>query len=339
MARLREIVSWTSKGDHPFLHTGKETTTAHQMLAKADADFDVIYPPARWRDDNGTTYGGDDRYPIPTDGNGPDGGTPLYKWVVRKDTGDVLGLHSGNYPTLPSYNYLADVAEEMFPNSTTACTVFGKGERIALSQQLHDPVDLGGGDKIQSSLLWISSFNAQWATAVHDNIQRLFCMNQLVGSVPLFKVRHTKNHNATLDMRSRIVIDHMRRAEAFTNMALVMKDQDFTDEQFRLLVKDLVPDPKPWRDPTTGHLLPLEDRQWTHILTKRTAFKERWVKECEEFGTMRGGNRWLAYNAIQGAEQHDLGRGKPTEERSFLRAIEGKTPLSDKALVSLRTAA
>ena len=42
MARLREIVSWTSKGDHPFLHTGKETTTAHQMLAKADADFDVI---------------------------------------------------------------------------------------------------------------------------------------------------------------------------------------------------------------------------------------------------------------------------------------------------------
>ena len=42
MARLREIVSWTSKVDHPFLPTGIAPTTAHQMLAKADADFDVI---------------------------------------------------------------------------------------------------------------------------------------------------------------------------------------------------------------------------------------------------------------------------------------------------------
>ena len=331
MARLREIVSWTSKSDHPFLDKGAEKTTARKMLAKADADFSVIYPPARWCDTRGEGY----VYPIPTDGVGEDGGTPLFKWVVREDTGDVLGLHSGNYPMLPSYRYLADTAEEMFPNSTTSCTVFGKGERIALSQQLQEPVDLGGGDVIQSSLLWISSFNAQWATAVHDNIRRLFCMNQLVGSVPLFKVRHTKNHNQSLENRSRIVIDHMRRSEAFANMARILKEQEYSDEQFRLLVKHLVPDPTPWKD-DLGQFLPLEDRQWTHILDKRKAFKERWTGECEKFGRHGGGNRWLAYNAIQGAEQHDLGRGKPIEERSFLRAIERKTSLSDKALATLR---
>ena len=330
MVRFREIVSWASKEE--LLTKSGETTTAHEMLANAGADFHVIYPPAQWHDTREDHH----TYPIPTD-EGPDGGVPLFKWVVREDTGDVLGLHSGNYPTLPSYRYLADVAEEMFPNSTTSCTVFGKGERIALSQRLQDPVDLGGGDMIQSSLLWISSFNAQWATAVHDNIRRLFCMNQLVGSVPLFKVRHTKNHDKSLEMRSRIVIDHMQRAETFANMARVLKEQEYTNEQFRLLVKHLVPDPTPWKDAQTGLNLPLEDRQWTHILDKRKAFKERWVIECDRFGTSGvGGNRWLAYNAIQGAEQHDLGRGKPSTERSFLRAIERKTTLSDKALATLR---
>ena len=128
----------------------------------------------------------------------------------------------------------------------------------------------------------------------------------------------------------------MRRAEAFTSMARVLKDQDFTDEQFRLLVKDLVPDPIPFKD-DKGQPMPLEDKQWTHIVTKRKAFKERWIKEVEQFGSSDvGGNRWLAYNAIQGAEQHDLGRGEATEERSFLRAIEGKTTFSDKALSLLR---
>jgi hypothetical protein len=138
-----------------------------------------------------------------------------------------------------------------------------------------------------------------------------------------------------LETRSQIVIDHMKRSEIFTNMARVLKQQEYTDEQFRLLVKHLVPDPTPWKD-DNGQFLPLEDRQWTHILDKRKAFKERWTVECDKFGSGVGGNRWLAYKAIQGAEQHDLGKGEATDERSFLRAIEGKTTLSDKALVTLR---
>ena len=333
MARFREIVSWTAKGEHPLLEKSSEKTTAHQILTRAGADFDVIYPPARWWDSSGELSV--DEYPVPMDGDSLND-SPLYKWVVRADTGDVLGLHSGNYPTLPNYGYLADVAEELFPNSAVSCTVFGKGERIALSQQLQDPVDLGGGDLIQPSLLWITSFNAQWATAVHDNIGRLFCMNQLVGNKPIFKVRHTKNHNVMLEVRSQIVMDHMKRAEAFTNMARILKDQDFTNEQFNIMVKNLVPDPIPHKD-EKGVPLPITEMQWFPVKDKRKVFKDRWVKEVEQFGSNDvGGNRWLAYNAIQGAEQHDLGRGETSDERSFLRAIEGKTTFSDKALSLLR---
>ena len=109
MARFREIVNWTAKGEHPLLEKSSEKTTAHQILTQAGADFDVIYPPARWWDSSGELS--PDEYPIPMDGDSLND-SPLYKWVVRADTGDVLGLHSGNYPPLPSYSYLADVAEE-----------------------------------------------------------------------------------------------------------------------------------------------------------------------------------------------------------------------------------
>ena len=99
MARFREIVSWTAKGEHPLLEKSSGKTTAHQILTQAGADFDVIYPAARWWDSSGELSF--DEYPVPMDGDSLND-SPLYKWVVRADTGDVLGLHSGNYPTLPN---------------------------------------------------------------------------------------------------------------------------------------------------------------------------------------------------------------------------------------------
>ena len=62
----------------------------------------------------------------------------------------------------------------------------------------------------------------------------------------------------------------------------------------------------------------------------------KWNEEREEWGE---GTRWLAYNAVQGAEQHHINSGfKKTEaaqQKSLMKAIDGATPLSTRALTLL----
>ena len=332
MVRFRENVNWDRTQSLLRMGWGdpKQKNTATDVMLDSGALFEVKYPPARYWDSQATESSDD--YPIPFDGEGMDA-KPLFKFVVREDTKEILGLHSGKYPELPNYGYLAETAEMLFPNSTTSCTVFGKGERVALTQDIQEPFDLGGGDVVRPQLLWMSSFNGQWSTTVYDLMGRLFCMNQLVGRAPMFRVKHTKNHDLMLQTRREIVIDHMKRSETFKRMAEVLRDQEYTNEQFIELTKDLVPNPPPPIDEATGEPLPLDERSLAPVIAKRKAMKERWVKEVEKFGTPEvGGTAWLAYNAIQGAEQHDMGRGEATNERSLLRAIEGKTLLADRAL-------
>ena len=55
----------------------------------------------------------------------------------------------------------------------------------------------------------------------------------------------------------------------------------------------------------------------------------------EEIGHMAMGNKWLAYNAVQSFNQHEQGKGDRSEEKSLLRALDGKLGFSDKALKML----
>ena len=55
----------------------------------------------------------------------------------------------------------------------------------------------------------------------------------------------------------------------------------------------------------------------------------------DELGHMEMGNKWLAYNAIQSFNQHEQGKGDRSEEKSLLRALDGKLGFSDKALKML----
>ena len=72
------------------------------------------------------------------------------------------------------------------------------------------------------------------------------------------------------------------------------------------------------------------------------------MKECTEFGNVHGpdqehltfdGNKWLAYNAIQGAEQHKINAKflstTVAREKSLTKAVNGKTPYAERALVML----
>ena len=307
---------------HNFLTKEKveHPMDAHVVMREAGALFDVAYPPSGYED--GGFFPGEMTFPLVK--SGVNKGTPTHKYVIRTDTNDVLGLHSHKYAETEGYRYIADMAEELFPGKTTSCTVFGVGEKIAVTQELVAPIDLGEGDIIQPQICWVTSYNGVWPTAVYDLTERLFCQNQLVG-MPLVKVKHTKNHDSLLEMRVRILEGSIARAEALAVMARVLRDQAFTDEQFAELVRDVLP-----VEPD------MTARQEGNVWDKRHYCRSAWVRERNEFGA---GNRWMAYNAVQGAEQHRInGRargGSYDPMKAMEKAIDNKTPLAERAMTRL----
>ena len=286
---------------------------AREIMGDAGALFPVYYPAAEHyclrRED---TH-------IPEIESGAYKGEPLYKFVVREDTGRVVGLHSGKYPEVDGYQMLADMADMMFPMSTTSCTLWGDGERVAVTQELEGgTIDLGGGDEIQSHLVWISSLDGSWSTSVYDMQRRFFCQNQLVGKA-LLKVRHTKNHDEIFEMKATIVKQAAQQALAWQGKALALKEQPMIDSEFFELVSQLLPIETD-----------MSTRKKNSINVARGSMRTRWLNEKEQWGD---GNGWLAWNAIQGAEQHTVNAGNTRDKaKSLQKAIDGKTPLANKAM-------
>jgi len=300
------------KVEHPM--------NAHVVMQEAGALFNVAYPASAYKDPG---YGHD---VVPAVGDGVNVGKPLHKYVIRTDTGEVLGLHSHKYAETDGYGFIADMAETLFPEKTTSCTLFGAGERVAVTQELLAPIDLGDDDWIQPQICWISSYNGLWATSVYDLTSRLFCSNQLIGQ-PLVKVRHTKNHDSMLELRVRILEGSIARAESLVSMARVLRDQEYTDAQFNELIAQVLP-----------VRADMSERRVENVQVRHQYCRAAWTRERREFGV---GTRWMAYNAIQGAEQHRIngrrrgGEGVYDENRAMERAINGRTPLAERAMALL----
>ena len=289
--------------------TGKSLLDVAQ---RAGADFNVFYPDALYINPHTREV------VTPRVETGKHTGTPQNVFVVRSDNGATIGLHGHGYPRTDGYKPVLRIAEALFPKCASSLTLFGRGEKVVFGQNIGNTVDLGDGDVLKPMLYWTSSLNGQWTTAVYNVMNRLFCQNQLIGMKPIISVRHTSNHDILLDMRAEILREQIARAELFARMARVLKDQEFTDIQFRELVHNLVP------DPATSKV--------NHILRKRGAMANAWMTERAEFGR----NRWTAYNAIQGAEQHRIlarGRGgRMDPNRSLERTLNGKANLAEQAM-------
>ena len=321
MVQLTNPLANHEAAQHQMIKTGEAGRNALDIMDAAGALFTVKYPLARYWDESV------DEYPMPKYEKGKNEGVALFKWVVRDDTNEVLGWHSGTYPEAESYRYLGDLAERMFPNSTTGCELIGNGERIMLTQDIGDAIDLGNGDVLNPQILWITSMNATWSTSVMDSMYRWFCSNQIVMGTALFKCRHTENHHYTLEQRAWVLEESLRRAHNFGAMARVMKDQAYTDEQFKELTKQLVPDPLPLPGETEVHT-----RRWNITDRKRLHMTEKWQVEVEQFDA----SKWAAYNAIQGAEQHHILTGyretDAAKQAALVKSVDGHTPLAVKAL-------
>ena len=315
-----EQPGYMARHEHHILSGGDLAETGKSLLdvaRDAGADFNVFYPDALYINPDTRTV------VTPRVETGKHAGTPQNVFVVRSDNGATIGLHGHGYPRTDGYKPVLRVAEALFPKCASSLTLFGQGEKVVFGQNIGKTVDLGDDDILKPMLYWTSSLNGQWTTAVYNVMNRLFCQNQLIGMTPIISVRHTSNHDILLDMRAEILREQIKRAEVFAGMARVLKDQEFTDIQFRELVHNLVPDPE---EPDPGTL------KVNHILRKRGAMANAWITEREEFGR----NRWAAYNAIQGAEQHRIlarGRGgRMDPDRSLERTLNGKAQLAERAM-------
>ena len=122
--------------------------------------------------------------------------------------------------------------------------------------------------------------------------------------------------------------------------------------RFTHLIRVLLPEP----EGKNGE--PPHPQAQRHHEERSMAIFHAWGKEKEAWGhdhtfeqkddtytsswpvTIKRGNKWLAYNAVQGAEQHYINAGyKPrrlkNQHKALVKAVDGKSRLGDKALALL----
>jgi len=318
---LKKLEDYREDGTDPDRSQEVATGIGASVPAMAEAMggvFPVMYVPSGYMANDGAFY-------APVYQHGKSKGQPLDRYVLRGDTGQVLGSHSGKYPEREGYQHVYDTLEQLFPESCSSVSVFGNGERVVVEQVLDEPFDLGGGDTIQPFIYTRMSLNGVWKTEIIPIQQRISCENMLGHAGQLIGVKATKNHDNMLTMRAAVLESSMEQTRTMQVMARVLKDQEFTDLQFAQLVNKVFPNPEP-----DAHHKTVTARN-----LRVAAVGTAWRAEKEYWNTQVG-DRWLAYNAFQGAEQHRISTGfKDTDsakERSYTRALDGKTPIADAAL-------
>ena len=120
-------------------------------------------------------------------------------------------------------------------------------------------------------------------------------------------------------MKATILKEAAQQALTWQGKALALKEQPMIDSEFFELINKLVP---------------IEDNMSTRKQNSaneaRGSMRTRWFNEKLHWGE---GNGWLAWNAVQGAEQHTINAGRKRDKaKSLQKALEGKTPLANKAM-------
>ena len=278
-----------------------------------NADFDLEYVPS------GYAHPETGELVIPRYEKGAYKGDPADQYLLRTDTYEVVGNMSGRYPDRDGYKHVFATLDELFPQTCESVSVYGNGERVVVEQVLDEPFDLGNGDTIQPYIYTRMSLNGTWKTEIIPISRRVSCENMLGNaSGYIIGVRATKNHDSILTMRSQVVEMSMAQGNTLKRMAQTLLDQTFTDQEFANMVDNLLPYPD-----VDAHV-----KTQNAAIAKRGAVLNAWSKEGSE-------NMWAAFNAFQGGEQHRINANykttKKAQERSFLKALDGKTPIADAA--------
>ena len=337
---MRSTTDNTSEGEHNWIDRLREQIEPHaQAVADAmvaipqedgsvhfkvdqsvstlariqNADFDLEYVPS------GYAHPETGGLVIPRYEKGAYKGDPADQYLLRTDPYEVVGNMSGRYPDRDGYKHVFATLDELFPQTCESVSVYGNGERVVVEQVLDEPFDLGNGDTIQPYIYTRMSLNGTWKTEIIPISRRVSCENMLGNaSGYIIGVRATKNHDSILTMRSQVVEMSMAQGNTLKRMAQTLLDQTFTDQEFANMVDNLLPYPD-----VDAHV-----RTQNAAIAKRGAVLNAWSKEGSK-------NMWAAFNAFQGGEQHRINANYKTtreaQERSFLKALDGKTPIADAA--------
>jgi hypothetical protein len=255
-------------------------------------------------------------------------GDALNLYVLRTDgvPSVNLGLHSGRYPQRDGYKHVFETMETMFPSSCTDITVFGQGERIAITQQIGDPIEVMEGDDILPVIITSSSLNGQAKTTINAVGERVSCLNMLDLSKGLIQVKSTKNHDDLLTLRSALLEASKVNSDSLVTFARQLSSSSLSDTAFYRMLNAVLPEAE--EDAAT--------KTKNAVDAKRAAILNAWSQETNG----DWGNGWLAYNAFQGAEQHRINQGfKSTtaaKQKGLIKSLDGKTPIADAAEQYLR---
>jgi len=216
--------------------------------------------------------------------------------------------------------------ETMFPSSCTDITVFGQGERIAITQQIGDPIEVMEGDDILPVIITSSSLNGQAKTTINAVGERVSCLNMLDLSKGMIQVKSTKNHDDLLTLRSALLEASKVNSDSLVTFARQLSSSSLSDTAFYRMLNAVLPEAE--EDAAT--------KTKNAVDAKRAAILNAWSQETNG----DWGNGWLAYNAFQGAEQHRINQGfKSTtaaKQKGLIKSLDGKTPIADAAEQYLR---
>lgn len=263
---------------------------------------------------------------VPTIGTGSYAGQPERIAHYRTLEDGTVKLLNVAHPSHPSSNYLQviEAAEALFPESTTQLEVLEDGAKLFFTQELGEPVDLGGGDEVAPHLLWRASLDSSWSTGAHGLSHRFFCTNQIPMAKSQITVRRTTNHDLRLAERSVILAQAMDRFDRFMESVSTLKRIPVNAREFSQILDRLVPAPQPDAEGKIhGKTANAYDRK---IAAVRYYFGE-------ESDGPAGGTAWAVYNAFQSAEFHSFTEGKNKARKMAEIAAEGKhSALSTQAL-------
>tara|TARA_R100000458_G_C8227045_1_gene209805 strand:- start:427 stop:1023 length:597 start_codon:yes stop_codon:yes gene_type:complete len=154
---------------------------------------------------------------------------------------------------------------------------------------------------------------------------RISCQNQLGLALAIFSAKASKHHDSRLWLQAEVFTQGDKQMADVMGLATTLTGQSLTDAEFSRMVNRIMP--RPLESESTK-----AKNKWEK---SRDAIEANWRKEVNHYGDR---NAWVAYNAVQGAEQHKINMNFRTKsdkgyerglEKSFMNSLEGKTPLAD----------
>lgn len=276
---------------------------------------------------------------MPTTGKGIPEMTAHY----REDTGEILAFHGGTYNLRPEgYGKIFEQADNLFGETCVAVIGLDNGRRMYALFQPEEPIDFGSGVLVPT-VGFAASLDSSIATSVHAFAYDPFCTNAFTGYSSVLKTKATVNHDAIFAQRFEILAASVNRTRALANVAKIASDQEFTDNQFNelvsglSLVKERELKARPVFDPETGDWKEANGKSVALFDWTVGSLLQTWADERQRLGR----NKWGAYNAVQGCEQHQLNRGRSGSDgkrnRRALRAalVDDHHKLADEAWVEL----